>query len=270
MPKNTNQPQPAVLNTPEKIVQAVNDAASRKSKNLFAMAQAGISEKARLKSALLGEVRQKLAEIADTATDADHMSKEAEENASQQAFRLYQARVTGTINADELSGLLGDIFGYKPTAKGTPGRTPAGLGEAIRKRVVRGVAATEFVEGRDGGAFFDPLEKEDVSDVLHQLNNGQMTVWQVYKKLADMKSEATNRPHMAFDPRRIAAIVDKLNEEGARKIIHSNTALVIAYGKLIETLNVLGEVPEEEATDAVEEIAEELTEAGPNPVSQAA
>jgi hypothetical protein len=42
--------------------------------------------------------------------------------AASAATRLFLARKAGTISGDELSGLLGDIFGYKPKADGTPGK----------------------------------------------------------------------------------------------------------------------------------------------------
>jgi hypothetical protein len=43
------------------------------------------------------------------------------------------------------------------------------------------------------------------------------TVWSAYKLLGDLKSQSTVRVEAAFDPKKIAALGDKLIEAGARE-----------------------------------------------------
>lgn len=261
MPKNTNQPKPNLnpvsneTEVVERVTSAIDTPATAgqrgSSKNIFSMAAAAVSEKVRLKSQLLSEVRQRLAEAADLSTKGDSERKQAEELANNQALRLYQARATGTISADELSGLLGDIFGFKPRRDGTPGKTPEGLGEVIRKRVVRCVGAHHYATGQaDAGSFFDELPKAKVAEMVGRIDNGGLSIWQAYRNLSELRSQSVNRPPLAFDPKRIAAMVESLNETGAREKIMSNAALQTAYGALIDTLAIVGQVDDEETAKA--------------------
>jgi hypothetical protein len=99
---------------------------------------AGEGQTGQQKAAFMGDIRQKLAQVADAAGDNEELSSEVEGLAASAATRLFLARKAGTISGDELSGFLGDVFGYKPKADGTPGKTPAGAGatdqDAYRSR----------------------------------------------------------------------------------------------------------------------------------------
>jgi hypothetical protein len=217
-----------------------------KQANIFNMAAQAVGEKVRLKTVLMQEVRQRLAESADLEREGKISANEAAAIADTQGVRLYQGRVTGAISADELSGLLGDVYGYKPKSDGKPGKTPNGLGEAIRKRIVRCVQGFQHATGGDGGRFFDGLDRAPVADICQALDNGGFTIWQAHDRFGELKSENNNRVHPAFDPKRIAGIVEKLSEEGAREKILANPALQQAYGALIDTLAIVGEVDDDE------------------------
>jgi hypothetical protein len=215
--------------------------------NLFTQAATQVSRQAAEKVSLMGNVRQKLAEAADLYKEGDDKADEAREVAGKAALTLYQARTSGLLSGEEVSSTLGDTFGYKPKSDGTAGKTPQGQGEAIRKRVVRMAQAHDFVTNGDGGRFFEGLPEEEISDVINQVENGDITVFWAYDRFAEIKREHLTRTEMAFDPKRIGNLVEKLSEEGAADIIRNNPLLIAAYGALIDILNVIGEQSEAEA-----------------------
>jgi hypothetical protein len=215
--------------------------------NLFTQAATAVSRKAAEKVNLMGNVRQKLAEAADLYKEGDDKAGEAREVAGKAALTLYQARIDGLLSGDEVSATLGDTFGYKNKSDGTPGKTPAGQGEAIRKRVVRMAQAFDYVQNGDGGRFFEGLPEEEIQDVLKQVEDGDITVFWAYDRFAEIKREHLTRTEMAFDPKRIGNLVEKLSEEGSADIIRNDPLLIAAYGALIDILNVIGEQQAEAA-----------------------
>lgn len=210
--------------------------------NIFTMSAKDENEKITKKMALLGSIRQKLAEAADLFKAGDEEANKANELADTTAGQLYQARADGTISATELSGLLGDIFGYKPKTDGTPGKTPAGQGEVLRKRIVRAVSAFEYVTAGDGGRFFVNLPEDEVQAVVNDLDGKALSVWGAYDRLARLKQDNTTRLNLAFDPRRIAAIAEALSEKGAKDVVHNSPELVEAYAFLLKVLAIVGQV----------------------------
>lgn len=215
--------------------------------NLFAKTADNINRKVAAKLVLMGTVRQQLAHAADLFSEGGDKAAEATEIAAKAAKALYQARIDGVLLPDEVSGALGDVFGYKPKADGTPGKTPAGQGEAIRKRVVRAAQAAEFVTGGDGGAFFTGLPENEVQSVLNGVETGSLSIYTAYDKFAEIKRDNATRVDPAFDPKRIGALVEKLSEKGAGDRLRQSPALITAYTALIDVLNVIGEEPAEAA-----------------------
>src|SRR4051812_28771716 len=100
MVKQTTQPTPiaaavAAL-TPEPQSEGSN---LRSSTSLFGMSRTAQGrETFPNKQAFMGDIRQRLAQVADTAKVAGETSKEVEGLADASATRLYQARVLGMIN----------------------------------------------------------------------------------------------------------------------------------------------------------------------------
>ncbi len=216
--------------------------------NIFNQQAAIVSKQTAMKVATMQESRQLLAEAADLFKEGGDKAEEATKIADRAAVSLYQARIAGAVTGEEVSGALGDVFGYKPKKDGTPGKTPDGQGEAIRKRVVRAVQAADFINTGDGGRFFEGLSPDSVdergntiADIVSRLGNNDMSIWTAYQYLADIKRDSMVRTSPAFDPKRIAAMVEALSEEGAAAIFASSPDLVIAYGALIDVLNVVGE-----------------------------
>jgi hypothetical protein len=215
----------------------------------------------------MGEIRQRLAQVADEVKKNGEEAAETENLAADAATRLFIARRNGVMTADELTGVLGDVFGYKPKQDGTPGKTPAGVGEAMRKRIVRCLQGWDFVNGGDGGRFFETMDADDVAPVVNSIGRmkkvehtdpqtNEVTeeivpdgpnVWKAYKVLGDLKSQGTVRIEFAFDPKKIAGLVDKLSEAGARDKLINNPSLLKAYAALFDQLQIISQVDENEA-----------------------
>jgi hypothetical protein len=210
----------------------------------------GQREKLALKTQLMSEARQRLAEAADLFTQGGETSTEATMVASRAAGLIYQGRVAGAISPDEVSAMLGDIWGYKmkgdssqKVAAGHPkaSKTPHGQGEAIRKRIVRATQAFEFANGEDGGRFFEGLSPDEVQPLVNELSDGKKTVWQVYDRLADIKREKSERVDAAFNPKAIDKIVAKLSEPASVERLAANDELLKAYAELKDVLAVIDE-----------------------------
>lgn len=220
--------------------------------NAFAIRQSETGNVAADKISLLGSVRQRLAEAVELSKLGGEKAQEAEDIANVQSLRLYQARLmTGGIDANELSAMLGDVFGFKPKQDGTPGKTPNGLGESIRKRVVRLVGAAEYATSGEGGAFFTNLPPEKVADVVSLVEyraahpdepDKGMSIYRAFDKLAEIRKETlAPRPAAWMDPKAIAGFVGKLREPGAVAVVMDTPGLETAYSALWAVLTVVGE-----------------------------
>jgi hypothetical protein len=265
--KNVNAPETAS----EPHTEANGETGSiRSGTSLFDLVSAEEGQTVHQKAAFMGDIRQKLAEVADAAKRSGEEASETENLAASAATRLFLARKAGTISGDELSGLLGDIFGYKPKADGTPGKQPDGAGRTIKMRIVRALQGWDFVNGGDGGRFFETMDANEVAPVINSIGRVKEvehtdpatgtvtkevipdgpTVWSAYKLLGDLKSQSTVRVEMAFDPKKIAALGDKLIEAGARDKLLANPSLIKAYKYLADQITAVSQVSEAEV-DAI-------------------
>lgn len=225
--------------------------------NIFEQEAVRIAEAAAAKHQQLSEARQKLAEAKDYYQKGAEFSTEAEQAASRAAVLLFEARHSGQVSADEVSGILGDQFGWKAKKDGTNSKTPAGAGEGIRKRIVRAVNAAAYVDGttEKPDAFFEGLPEDEVAAVINDMRkpNG-ISIWQAYNNFADIKKGFNVRLPMAFDASKIAKLVEQLSEAGAGDKVRSNNSLRSAYGGLLRILAVIG--TESEPTTNDEPVAE--------------
>jgi hypothetical protein len=221
--------------------------------SLMALDAVEVSNDIGEKVVLLGDVRQKLAMARDLMDAGEGQAEEASKVSSDAATRLYQARIAGVIQPDEVTGVLGDIFGFKAKKDGTPSKTPNKHGEAIRKRVVRAVNAAEFAtsDGKSGGAFFEgmPLdasaeidgETVTVSTVLNRLDNGDTSIWTAYDQIGKIKAGTRQTVNIAFDPKRISGLAETVSEEAAARHFLESKPLRIAYRKLLESIGFMDE-----------------------------
>jgi hypothetical protein len=215
--------------------------------NVFERAAADISRAVLDKMAVMGTIRQQLAEANDYFRQGEGKSAEGQRVADTAAFKLYQARTTGVITSEEVSASLGDAFGFKmkdgPNGTKVPGKTPDKQGEAIRKRVVRAVAAAEYVTNGEGGTFFQGLPEDDIASVVAALEADQMSIWTAYEAFAEIKREHQTRTDIAFDYKKIAAITETLSKDGSANVVLNSPLLIEAYGALVKILTVIGETP---------------------------
>lgn len=214
--------------------------------NVVAIGAPPLSRMARLVSSAsidLAEKAKVRAEIVSDLTQAASLYGEGSESetlgaalADKAGTKLYQARISGLFNADEVSSLLGERFGYAPKQDGTDGKTPAGAGGAIRKRIVRAVQARDYALTGEGTAFFDGLDKDAISDVVTAIDNGG-SIWTAYEAFGKIKKEGAVKVALAFDPRRIAAIAADLRQDGAVTVFAGSVALQEAYLQLVNAIN---------------------------------
>lgn len=210
--------------------------------NLFTKQAVERNERIARKAVLLTGAKQHLAEACDFYTDASKSDAVANQAASNGAETLLFAQCEGLLSKEEVNAALGDIFGYKPKSDGKPGKTPAGKGEDIRKRIVRLFNGYEHAFGRDGGTYFEGLPSDEVFSVVTNAMSGEVSVWTAYEQLAEIKKNHQEKVESAFNPKTIAALVEALAKEGAQEKIKANPALIANYGALLEVLEVIGKI----------------------------
>ena len=219
-----------------------------KARTLAEMAEADISGRAGRKAQLLSSVRQHLAELADYDADAIEGDATRQQQADVCGVELYQARVDGLLTPDELSAMLGDIFGFKAKKDGSPSKTPEGYGNVLRQRVVRAVNMAEFLDGKsDGGAFYSGLPEtalDDVESIRNKLDSGEIGIWRAYKLLGNVRSQTVTRPEFHIDASRVSAFADKLSDaEATADFWRQNKPLLTAYAKLHRVIGVVLSMP---------------------------
>ena len=210
--------------------------------NMFADYSRTVAKDIAAKADLLSLAKQRLAHAADLFADGKAKNGEAAEVANTGALPIYQGRIAGLFSNAEVSAVLGDIFGYKPKSNGEPGKTPAGEGEALRKRIVRAVAAFEYSTGQDdGGKFFAGLPADEIEQVCLELDRGHISLFTAYERFADIRKEHTARTEQAFNPKHIESLCDSLAKPEAVSIIKGNPELLSAYAALAAMIAAIGE-----------------------------
>jgi hypothetical protein len=263
MPKNKNQPSPSQTLTGETPALS-EDAAenivalskSRSLRNAFET-ETVVNESAAEKVQLISQARASFHEAAELADERDASDEKALEVAQKGGHLLFIGRVRGILPPVEVSTILGEEFGWKgkgakagqrvtttePDA--TRSATPFGMGEYIRKRIVRAYGAYAFVNGNEqaAGAFFKGLEPEAVEPLITPVVNGDGSIWTLYDKLTAVKQAAAGqRPKLAFDPKRIASITATLGENIPASVsqMRGTRGLFEAYQSLYRMLSVIG------------------------------
>lgn len=208
--------------------------------SLFATAATSDENRLQRKAEIMGRVRQELAEVADLTNQSGEVSAQAMEISARAGAELFGAMSERLITSEELTATLGDMFGYEVKKDGSPSKTPKGQGAAIRKRVVRLTQAADYVNGGETTRFFDKLPEEDVEDIVNLVKNGDRSIWTAYEDLGKIKRDNQSRVEFAFDPKKIAGLVESLSKDGAADVIAQSNDLRQAYGALWDTLTAIG------------------------------
>ena len=212
-----------------------------------------IASSAAEKSLAVSQAKQRLAEASDLAKNALATRAECDAIVAEAATILYQARCKAIATNDphgltmaEISAALGDVYGFKIVEKtGKPSKTPNGDGEAIRKRVVRLVAAHEYVNSAgletesNKESFFVDLDKAEVSAVLDQVNNGHKSPYSAYDDFTKMKADAREKTERAFTAKVIAEIASALAGKDAALKFIGHPELLAAYVALSDIWNTV-------------------------------
>lgn len=194
---------------------------------------------------LEGTVRQRLAEVADLTREEAELSSEAASIASEAASKIWEGLREGLFDRERANAILGDVFGFMGTGKakgevlpaGHPnaGKTPAGTGQVIRKRLTRLEQAAAFVEDGEATAFFDGLPESDVENVLHRVETGATSIWSAYSELQEMRKELNSgtRIPVAFNPDALGKMLESLSHvDQAAAAFVENEALAERYADL--------------------------------------
>lgn len=194
-------------------------------------------------TALVTSAKQTLAEASDYFREGGEAEAKGRETANSVIKSLAEGLNAGLILPERVSQILGELFGFVPKSDGSDGKTPAGKGGDIRKRIVRLADTLAFVSGKDV-KFFDPIPSDNVdqarllcSSVLADVEGGKST-WRAYDEIADIKRDLLVKVPLAFDAKQIAKIVEALCGDEAVDRITSNEPLFNAYSALLKVLLV--------------------------------
>ena len=235
-----------VIEVPEEVANKAAEYAERRAQRTHFISD---------KQTLIAQINVSLDEAAKLASAGEAGAAEAMEKSQSAALKLYQGWVSGAFDAAQVTELLGKKFGAKEKGNSkvrlawasgpTASSTPFGMGEAIRKRVVRAVRAHEFCQsgGTEGVAFFDTLTVDDVQPLVSAVNAGQRSVSTLYDDLAALKTAQNTgtRPKLAFDPARIASITDTIGENIATSLqmVGQSESLFNAYCDLYDMIGLI-------------------------------
>ena len=205
-----------------------------------------------LKKVTMQQARQWLAQSHDLSLQGAGKETEAAELADRATGALFDINVNASVSLEEITGAIKDVYGCKMKGKGNEklsvpighpeaSKTPAGRGDAIRKRIVRLSQATEYVNDPDkGSAFFVALPVDKVDEILLAVNRGSLSPWSAYEKMTELKSKAKNgATPLAFDVKRLAEITNTLQQAGSPLVAVQNKALKLAYTDLLMAIILL-------------------------------
>lgn len=167
---------------------------------------------------------------------------DADKVAAVGAMTLYQGLTGKLFGPDEMNETLRQVFGAKPKADGTDGKTPAGEGESIRKRVVRAVQINEVRDTLEAPAkgFCADLEADTIAQmvaVLEAVEKGDRPLFTAYDDWQRIKTEAKPQIDPLFDPAKVKKMIDKLATPEAVDRIGDNALLLAVYGQFRALLN---------------------------------
>ena len=194
------------------------------------------SERRIEKAKAIGQIRQRLAEAADVANQAGGYVAEARTIASEQGAKLYQMQAQGLLTKAEVSATLGDTFGYKVSATtGKQSKTPDGLGEDIRKRIVRAADASSYVAGEES-KYFANVPKSVLTPILSRLEEGSLSLWTAYGDLPEARKDYQPDTNSALDPAKVLKFVESISFPDVVSAIRESEACVVAYNALLEAV----------------------------------
>lgn len=217
-----------------------------------AMMQPVTDEKAKtfdLGASLSARMTQKR-QVIETAKEAlnEAIALECNANAAQGAVSKTQGKVinilaqgviAGLIDKPQVSAMLGDAYGYKAKADGTPGKTPDGAGSSLRKRIVTLSEAFAYMNGdiqeADKPRWLAEKTVEEIAPIVTEWLDGNLSPWKAYKDVTEKEKRASVALH--FDHAKLLKIVEALDDDVTFAAIKSNPALVEVYTALVTAFN---------------------------------
>lgn len=201
------------------------------------------AEKVASKGKALAKAKDDLAEAKALYENGNAKADEAATKASQGALPLYLAQSSGMVTKEEVSSILGEVFGYKAKTNGSGvSKTPDGKGEDIRKRIVRAVDAKMYADGKTDTkpTWAGNATREDILSIMNRIEEGEWSIWHGYNELGNLKGK-TEAVDIAFDEKRLTKIVASLLQDGAADKVAKSPALMSVYAALDKAISELGE-----------------------------
>lgn len=209
---------------------------------IFAQKAHEVSQKAALKLELRDKAKAALEEAKGIYAEGNDKAKNANDIASKGAIILYDLQTSGMMNKEEVSSLLGQVYGFKEKKDGTPSKTPNGKGEDIRKRVVRAVAAKAYSDGLDD-PYFAGVDRNDVYSAIHNMVMGENSIWTTYDQIGQLVKEAKEAPApLHLNPEKLMKLIDELKKPETAIAVSQSDTLTSAYAELQLALAMLDQM----------------------------
>lgn len=158
---------------------------------------------------------------------------------------LAQGVIAGLIDKPQVSAMLGDAYGYKAKADGTPGKAPDGAGGSLRKRVVTLSEAFAYVNGdiaEDAKPrWLEGKSAEAIAPIVTQWLEGNESPWGAYKSLTER--EKGTAVALQFDHAKLLKLAEAINDAPTMEAIRGNPALVAVYTAICEAFLATPDAP---------------------------
>jgi hypothetical protein len=225
----------------------------------FASIRQQAEQKVAAKVTMMTKARSLLEEAKKTFSEGETKSGEGESKAYQGAFQLYALSVAGSVSKEEVSQLLGEVFGFKAKTNGSGiSKTPEKAGEAIRKRIVRATEARLYADGKtnDPPAWAGKASREDVASVMNAVDEGKKALNYAYNELGELKGK-TEGVQLFANINQIQKLINQLTDKAAAGVIAKSPPLLNAYANLQAAIAMMDaevtKIDPEVPLDAIEE-----------------
>jgi len=198
-------------------------------------------------------VKNKLAEEAKALKEAEDTQRDNVGKLTNSFLRDSAiAIVNGVLTRDELSAILGQVYGFKVKPQsGEPSKTPDGTGNSHRKRIILLAEAGKIAASLEAGLpiheenkpkAFQGIDNEAIAEIARRcLEQGSLSPSSAYKALTELKPRE-NKP-IWQNTNKLGEIIAALSNPDCLKVILDNEGLREAYAR-IRDLAILAELGE--------------------------
>jgi hypothetical protein len=180
----------------------------------------------------------RLAEAQGIFATAGQTSEKGKALVDEATAILYQDLAAGSVGRAEVQAKLVDLYGARPKKDGSPGKTPVGIGEDIRKRINRAAEVAIFVNNPNDErlpSYFQPFPEGSLDKLAAQFAAGEIGSFRLWNAVADLRRELSDGPvPLALNATRIVDMAEAI--ETNRSAIAADETLRVAYTILQEAM----------------------------------